>query len=299
MWACTVTISMTTAAEIEGVLPIDKPVGPTSHDIVGIARRSLHTRRIGHTGTLDPFASGLLLLCVGRATRIAEYLTGMPKRYRAVMRLGTVTDTDDGTGAILATQDPASITTAQVEDALAAQRGDILQTPPPYSAKKRDGVRAYELARAGNAVHLEPVPVTVHELALLRHDGADVELDVMASSGTYIRAIARDVGAALGVGAHLVSLRRTAIGTYRVEDALPLEALDDAERVRTALVAPADALPGFGRLDLGEAEVVEIRHGRPVRAAVPDGMLVLTHDGELAALGIAAGGVVRPKKVFL
>ena len=235
----TATNSMTTAADIEGVLPVDKPVGPTSHDIVGIARRSLHTRRIGHTGTLDPFASGLLLLCVGRATRIAEYLTDMPKRYRAVMRLGVVTDTDDGTGTVMATHDPSAVTTAQVEAALAAQRGDILQTPPPYSAKKRDGVRSYDLARAGMAVQLEPVPVTIHELELMRHDGADVEFDVVASSGTYIRAIARDAGAALGVGAHLTSLRRTAIGSYRVDDALPLDGLDDAAGVKTALVAPA------------------------------------------------------------
>lgn len=290
---------MTTTPDIEGVLPVDKPVGPTSHDIVGAARRALHTRRIGHTGTLDPFASGLLLLCIGRATRIAEYLTGMPKRYRAVIRLGAVTDTDDATGAVLEARDASAVTTAQLEAALSAQRGDIMQTPPPYSAKKKDGRRAYELARAGTPVELEPVAITIHELTLLRHDGAEAEIDVLASSGTYIRAIARDVGAALGTGAHLTALRRTAIGGYSVDDALPLEALGDSERVRASLVAPADALPDMPRLDLSDDDVAHIRHGRALRAEAPDGPLVLTSGPELIALARADGGVVRPRKVFL
>ncbi|MBR9990860.1 MAG: tRNA pseudouridine(55) synthase TruB, partial [Gemmatimonadetes bacterium] len=193
---------------IEGVLPIDKPVGPTSHDMVARARRVLGTRRIGHTGTLDPMASGLLLLCIGRATRIAEYLTGMDKRYSAVVRLGVSTDTDDAAGSVIAEHPVAGITEADVERALDRQRGDISQIPSSYSAKKVGGERAYAMARQGREVNLEAVPVSIRELTVTRFDLPDIHIDVTCSSGTYIRAIARDLGADLGVGAHLTALRR-------------------------------------------------------------------------------------------
>ena len=237
---------MTPTDSVEGVLPVDKPAGPTSHDMVARARRALGTRRIGHTGTLDPFASGLMLLCVGRATRIAEYLSGMDKRYTAVVRLGVSTDTCDATGSITAERDAAGVSRADIETALRSQRGAILQTPPAYSAKKVGGERSYALAREGRAVELEPVPVIVHEITLTRFETPHLHLDVRCSSGTYIRAIARDLGAALGVGAHLTALRRTAVGSHSIEHSVSaddLALMADARR-RIGSAAGDDAAPG-------------------------------------------------------
>ncbi|MEX0907970.1 MAG: tRNA pseudouridine(55) synthase TruB [Gemmatimonadota bacterium] len=289
---------------LEGVLPVDKPVGPTSHDIVGIARRALRTRRIGHTGTLDPFASGLLMLCIGSATRIAGYLTGMDKRYTAVVRLGVSTDTDDLTGTVIGGAgmgaEAAALTPAEVEAALARQRGRIEQVPPAYSAKQRDGERAYVAAREGRAVALPPVTVHVHELAITRFGPPEVELDVLCSSGTYIRAIARDLGAALGTGGHLTALRRTAIGARSVENALPLDAIGDEAAVRSALLTPLEAIGDrLPRLDVTEIDAAEIRHGRALPAAAAlDGTWALAAGGRLLAIAESADGRIRPVRVF-
>lgn len=296
---------------VEGVLPIDKPAGPTSHDMVARARRALGTRRIGHTGTLDPFASGLLLLCVGRATRIAEYLSGMDKRYTAVVRLGVSTDTADATGAVTEERDAGGVTQREVETALQAQRGSILQTPPAYSAKKIGGERSYALARQGRAVPLAPVPVTIRELILVEFALPDVHLDVLCSSGTYIRAIARDLGEALGVGAHLTALRRTAVGPHAVASAVTADVLEAAARSRAevrepdaallaALIPILDALPAMPRIELAEDDVVRIRHGRTVSSTADvSGLVMLAADDDLIAIGDAANGLVRPRKVFL
>lgn len=305
-------------SSVDGVLPIDKPAGPTSHDMVALARRALATRRIGHTGTLDPFASGLLLLCVGRATRIAEYLSGMDKRYTAIVRLGVSTDTEDATGGILSEHDATGITRSDVESALRAQRGEILQTPPAYSAKKVDGVRSYRLAREGRAVELEPVSVTIHHLEITQVETPHVHLDVICSSGTYIRAIARDLGAALGVGAHLTALRRTAVGSYSVDDAISaddLDAISAARRARgsvagvadapsdtppPALISTLDALGAMPRIDVSPDDIGNIRHGRTIiRNDAADGVVALAAGGELIAIAHAEGGRVRPRKVFL
>lgn len=315
---------------VEGVLPIDKPAGPTSHDMVARARRALGTRRIGHTGTLDPFASGLLLLCIGRATRIAEYLSGTDKRYSAVVRLGVSTDTADATGAITAERDAGNITQDAVEQALQAQRGTIMQTPPAYSAKKVGGERSYALARQGREVTLEPVRVTIRELTIAHFAQQELHLDVLCSSGTYIRAIARDLGDALGVGAHLSALRRTAVGPHTVEravNAATLEAAargsgvtrysarardddragaadpdgaDPADILRAALIPTLDALPALPRIELSQTEVAHIRHGRAVPCDTDlSGVVVLAAQDDLIAIADAGDGVIRPRKVFL
>ena len=287
-------------SRLDGVLPVDKPAGPTSHDIVAMARRKLGVRRVGHTGTLDPFASGLLLLCLGQATRIAEYLTGLDKRYLATVRLGTATDTDDLTGAILASADAAGIGSHDVEAALAGLRGTVLQMPPQYSAKKVAGERAYTAARQGREVNLRQAAVTIHELSLIEFRPPDADIEVLCSSGTYIRAIARDVGTALGVGAHLTALRRTAIGSYDVNSAVVPEDFDHAAATAAAIIPTVTALPHLPRVFLEAGQVEDVRHGRAVHvAAAPDAPVVLAAAASQAvAIGACAAGVFRPRKVF-
>jgi tRNA pseudouridine55 synthase len=288
-----------TDAGMNGVLAVDKPAGPTSHDVVAHARRALRTRRIGHTGTLDPFATGLLLLCIGSATRIAAHLTGSDKRYLATLRLGSTTDTDDLTGTIVAERDASGVTRDDLERALAAQRGTIAQVPPQYSAKKKEGRRAYALAREGTLVELDAVNVTIRELVLTGWDPPFAEIDVLCSAGTYIRSIARDVGESLGTGAHLTALRRTAIGAIDVADALPLHALADADRVEHALMSALDALGDMTSVNLSDDDVVHIRHGRsiPARAGIAGDVALAAH-GELVALATADEERIRPRKVF-
>jgi tRNA pseudouridine55 synthase len=297
-----------TPLDLEGtgaVLPVDKPEGPTSHDAVAVVRRALRTRQVGHTGTLDPFASGLLLVCVGPATRLAEYLTALPKSYRARMRLGEATDTDDRTGEVVSRSDGwRGLSGAEVREALGRQVGRILQLPPRYSAKKVGGERMYAAARRGEEVERTPVEVTIHRLDVLSVELPEVEFEVECSSGTYIRAIARDAGEALGVGAHLTALRRTRVGEHSVEGAVPLDALGDAERVRAAALEPARALAQLPRLAVDADGARALSHGRavpaPAAAALPEGVAValLSEEGRLLAIGERAGDVVRPRKVF-
>lgn len=285
------------------VLPVDKPVGPTSHDAVAAVRRALRTRQVGHTGTLDPFASGLLLVCVGPATRLAEYLTPLPKTYRATVRLGEATDTDDHTGEVVSRSDGwRDLREDEVRAALARQVGTILQLPPRYSAKKVGGERLYAAARRGEEVERTPARVTVHRLDVLSVALPEVEIEVECSSGTYIRAIARDAGEALGVGGHLAALRRTRIGEHAVEAAVPLDALDDAERVEAALIEPARAVAHLPRLVVDAEGARALSHGRAVPGApgLPEGdpLAVLSGEGALLAVGERTGEVVRPRKVF-
>jgi tRNA pseudouridine55 synthase len=283
-----------------GVLLVDKPVGPTSHDVVARARRALGTRRVGHAGTLDPFASGLLLLCVGAATRLVEYATALEKRYVAELELGVATDTDDVTGEPVARSDAwQSVTRAALAAALDAQQGALLQTPPQYSAKKVGGERSHRVARRGGALELAPVPVTVHAIALLDYAPPAARFEVLCSSGTYMRAIARDVGATLGCGAHLTALRRTAIGPFRVEEALALEALQPglgADALRPPIAAVAHLPPcevdeaGARRLALGQA--LPLPHG------LDDGPVAVLHGNRLVAIAEARAGGLRPRKVL-
>jgi tRNA pseudouridine55 synthase len=287
-----------------GILPVDKPVGPTSHDAVAAVRRALRTKQVGHTGTLDPFASGLLLVCVGPATRLAEYFAPLPKTYVATMRLGEATDTDDHTGEVVASSDAwRGVTREQVEAALAAQVGTIQQLPPAYSAKKVDGQRMYAVARAGGEVERTPVTVTIHAVRVISIDLPDVVFEVECGSGTYIRAIARDAGDALGVGGHLRELRRTRIGPHDVERAVPMDRLGEEDLVRAAMISPADALSHLPRVVADAAGEADLRHGRAV--AAPDGfaaegaVAIVSAEGGLLAVGEAADGVVRPRKVFM
>lgn len=294
---------MSEPAEGGAVVPVDKPPGPTSHDAVAAVRRALRTRQVGHTGTLDPFASGLLLVCVGPATRLAEYLTALPKTYLARMRLGEATDTDDHTGEVLTRSDAwRELPEDQVREALVRQVGAILQLPPRYSAKKVAGERMYAAARRGEEVERTPVRVTIHRIEVLRVELPEVDFVVECSSGTYIRAIARDAGEALGVGGHLAGLRRTRVGEHDVEGAVPLEALGDAERVARAALEPARAVSHLPSLVVDADGAKALSHGRgvPAAAELPEGVPValLSAEGALLAIGERAGGAVRPRKVF-
>ncbi len=295
---------MSTLPAQGGVLPVHKPSGPTSHDVVARARRALGIRRIGHTGTLDPFASGLLLLCVGPATRLAEYLSPLPKTYLATVRLGIRTSTDDVEGEVLSRSDAwRELDRKAVEEALTPFRGRIRQLPPAYSAKKVDGVAAHRRARRGEVVELREVEVEVHELELLDFAPPELELRVHCSSGTYVRALARDLGERLGTGAHLTALRRIRIGPVELERAVPLEALEDPAAVGEAWIPPLEALGHLPRVSLQPEDAALLRHGRAVpapEAGLPRGTpLALEAGGALVAVGSLEGGEIRPKKVFV
>ena len=273
-----------------GLLLIDKAQGWTSHDAVARTRRLAGTRKVGHAGTLDPMATGLLVLGVNGSTRLLTYVVGLDKEYLATIRLGQATTTDDAEGDCLtraAADAVAAITPAAVTAGISDLTGDISQQPSAVSAIKVDGQRAYARVRAGEDVQLPSRPVTVSEFALLsstHRDGfLDLEVRVECASGTYIRALARDLGAALGVGGHLTALRRTRIGPFRIENAATLEQVD----VVADLISPADAATRLlPRLDLSAEQAIDLGHGKriivepdatrtgPVAAVAPDGRLV-------------------------
>lgn len=286
-----------------GVLPVDKPVGPTSHDVVGVARRALGTRAVGHTGTLDPFASGLLLLVVGDATRLSPYLTGLDKSYEADVLLGVETDTLDIEGTPVPAGDGAALEPARVERAIGALAGPSLQEPPAFSAKKVGGEAAHRRARRGESVVLEPVPVTVYEIEATRAAPPRASFRVRCSSGTYVRALARDLGRSLGVGAHLTALRRTGVGGFRVDEAITMEQLA-AGQVADAWITPCEALEraGLPSLELDDGEVGAITHGRPIPAkgGVPGerSPVALVDRSGLVAIAEVADELVRPRRVF-
>ncbi|MFD4959336.1 tRNA pseudouridine(55) synthase TruB [Microbacterium sp. NPDC058389] len=275
-----------------GILLVDKPQGITSHDVVARARRALGTRKIGHAGTLDPMATGLLVLGVEGATRLLTFVVGLDKTYEATIRLGVSTDTDDADGQTVATVDASSLDSARIAERITPLTGRISQVPSTYSAIKVDGRRAYDLARAGEDVQLKAREVTVSRFDVLAErrpstssgTGGVVDLDVVVdcSSGTYIRSLARDLGAALGVGGHLTALRRTRIGPFDVARAAAVDAIADAP-----LLAPAEAAAAvLGRFDVTADEARDLRHGKrlagaavrlaadPTAAIDPDGVLV-------------------------
>lgn len=271
---------------MDGLLVIDKPADVTSHDVVASTRRILKERRIGHTGTLDPFATGVLLVLVGKATRLAQFLSGAEKEYHAIIRLGYATDTGDRTGTPIAgphgSADPTRRgrwTEEEIEQALASLRGWIDQVPPMYSAKKIAGKKLYELARRGEEVKREPVQVCIHELAAIRPGGElmkdnldgtfDFHVRVVCSAGTYVRVLAEDLGKRLSVGAHLAELRRTRVGEFTVTNAVTLEQLKTSfseEAIGTILLRPSAALSHLPFVHLSGEDVRRARHGMEVKA---------------------------------
>lgn len=283
-----------------GLVIVDKPAGMTSHDVVGRCRRLFGTRKVGHAGTLDPMATGVLVIGIERATKILGLLTATDKSYAATIRLGQTTSTEDAEGEVLQTVSAAHVTDDQIEGAVAALRGDIEQVPSAVSAIKIAGQRAYKLAREGQTVELAARPVRIGRfevLAVRRVDEfVDVDVEVDCSSGTYIRALARDVGTALGVGGHLTALRRTKVGRYGLDEARTLD--DLAEQARLSYSLDEACLLGFPRRDLTDAETEDTRHGRALAPAGIDGIYAATApDGRVIAL--LQDGSSRTKNVVV
>nr|WP_221219488.1 tRNA pseudouridine(55) synthase TruB [Prauserella isguenensis] len=284
------------------MLIVDKPAGMTSHDVVAKARRFLGTRKIGHAGTLDPMATGVLVLGVERATKLLGHLALDRKTYLATITLGAATTTDDAEGDVLTEADASEITDGAIAAGIAGLTGELQQVPSAVSAVKIDGKRAYARVRDGEEVDLPPRPVTVHRFDLLATHRADgrIALDVMVdcSSGTYVRALARDLGAALGVGGHLTQLRRTTVGPFTLAAARTLEAVD-AEPGLSLNLSEAVAA-AFPRRDADAAEARAVRHGQRLPAAGIDGTYgVFGPDGEVLALAEDRGGVAKPVVVLL
>ncbi|MDQ3254084.1 MAG: tRNA pseudouridine(55) synthase TruB [Acidobacteriota bacterium] len=311
---------------INGIAIIDKPVGWTSHDVVARARRLLNERRIGHTGTLDPFATGVLVLLIGRATRLAPFFAQAEKEYEAVVRLGYATETGDLTGtprpASHAFVDCAAWSDVEIEAVIKSLRGEHAQVPPMYSAKKVKGQKLYELARQGKVIERAPVPVTIHEFetvrqadgALLRRDdeaACDLSVRVVCSAGTYVRVLAETLGERLGVGAHLAALRRTRAGAFHIANAIDVEMLGevrgDSDRIKGIILSPAAALHELPSVHLTGDAVRRVRHGAMIRVdeSQPpwaDATLIRMHDeqGELIAVGMyeATSGQLRPRMML-
>jgi len=285
---------------MDGILNLDKPQGLTSHDAVARVRAVARQGRVGHAGTLDPLATGVLVVCLGRATRLAEYLMASPKQYRAHVRLGIATTSYDAAGQVVAER-PVRVSREQVEAALEGFRGAILQVPPMVSALKRGGRRLYELARQGVEIERAPRPVEIYSLELVAWTPPDLVLEVTCSPGTYIRSLAHDLGQALGCGAHVTGLVRLASGDFRLEDALPLAELT-AERLPSALL-PLDAgLSRYPALHLDEAAARAVRLGQalPAESAAASVARAYGPDGALLAMMAysAERQVWQPRKVL-
>jgi tRNA pseudouridine55 synthase len=299
---------------MDGVLVVAKPVGPTSHDIVGLVRRLAATKRVGHGGTLDPFASGVLPIFLGKATRLVEYHLGDRKRYRATVCFGATSTTDDLEGALTPASGPAPARGA-VEAALDAFRGEIEQRPPAYSAIKVAGRRAYALARAGQSVELAPRTVTIHAIEVVDWDEATAGepvaiVDVECSAGTYVRSLARDLGEAVGSAAYLGALTRTASGPFKLEDATAVDAIRAAAEAGSdrlaALLQPSDAGLDLPTVTVPESAVVAIGRGQPI--GVPPGVGALEPEaplrlvdatGRLLAIARLVGTKLAPDKVLI
>ncbi|MBP6179792.1 MAG: tRNA pseudouridine(55) synthase TruB [Anaerolineales bacterium] len=294
---------------ISGALVVDKPVGMTSHDVVQAIRNGTGLRRAGHTGTLDPRASGVLVILVGPAVRLSEYVSASDKRYQAIIRLGGSTDTFDAEGKVTPSKDPVTVTEAQFEEALKTFIGEIEQTPPPYSAVKVQGRKAYEMARQGEEVELAPRKITVHHLEVLEWAPPEVVIDVHCSSGTYVRSLANDLGVMLGCGGYLVGLRRTKSGRFSLRDSVPLRKLQEAFAAGNwyqYLIPAAEALGDWTSLELNPDEVEAIRHGHRIKVVddlSAEMVCGISTQGELVAIlevFVTEDGTRewQPKKVF-
>ena len=296
---------MSMATKLDGVLAVDKPAGWTSHDVVAKIRGLLGGARVGHAGTLDPAATGVLAVLVGRATRVAEHLLEWDKTYRAVLRLGEATDTQDATGTIVARHPIEGVTEADIRGAVARFQGEIAQMPPMYSAVKVAGVPLYRSARAGRTVKRESRVVTIYTLRVDGIDGRDVALTITCSKGTYVRTLCADIGEALGVGGHLLSLVRTRVGPLAIEDALSLE--DVANRLTAGsaedLLMPLDAvLSGLPAVIVDAAVARRVVHGVAVpHQSASMGAFVRIKDGDdrLIAIGRPQDGAVKIDRVLV
>jgi tRNA pseudouridine55 synthase len=279
-----------------GVLVVDKPKGLTSFDVVARVRRAFSERRVGHAGTLDPMATGILPLCLGEATKLVPFLQDGEKEYRTELLLGVTTDTQDAEGTVTATR-PVAVTRGQLDAALPAFVGRILQTPPMHSALRVGGKRLYELARQGLEVEREARPVDVHEVRVVAFEPPRVELHIRCGKGTYIRALGADLGEALGCGAHLTSLRRTRVGRFDLSCAVTVEALPQP------LLSLAEAVGGFPTLQLDEPSARDVRDGKVkvierLEAPADGWVRLLRPDGSLLAVAEGAGGRLRLERVF-
>jgi tRNA pseudouridine55 synthase len=293
---------------VSGVLVVDKPVGLTSHDVVQIIRRGTGIRRAGHTGTLDPRASGVLVILIGPAVRLSEYVSASDKRYQATIRLGASTETYDAEGQPISYPNAASVLASLTEDKfeeiLQRYVGEFEQTPPAYSAVKVDGKKAYESAREGEEVELEPRKINVYSLDLLEWAPPEVVVDVFCSSGTYVRSLANELGEALGVGAHLVGLRRTKSGRFTLRDAISLRRLRESFEAGDwyqHLIPASEALADWPMVELSADEVELLRHGHrvPAEPESPQWARALTEQGDLVALVESIENEWQPRKVFL
>lgn len=293
---------------MDGILIIDKPAGITSHDVVSRVRRILKTRRVGHTGTLDPFATGVMVVLVGKATRLAQFLDKDEKEYLATLRFGFETDTGDATGQFKSQiSNLKSVSTADVEGVLQAFTGEIMQVPPMYSAKKIAGKKLYEHARKGETIGREPIEVTVSQLEVTRPvEGDNMDLRAVCSAGTYIRTLAEDIGRAVGVGAHLSELRRTRAGRFDLSQSLTLDELAEMDKPAARLRPLDEAVSHLTALELSEERVARTKDGLATQVAgldLAEGQAVRMVSGtsELIAIGVydASENSVRPKVVLV
>jgi len=287
-----------------GVLVVDKPIGMTSHQVVQIIRRGTNIKRAGHTGTLDPRASGVLVVLIGPAVRLSEYVSAEDKRYQATIKLGQRTDTYDGDGVVTGTSE-VTVDENQFNEALQKFVGEIEQVPPPYSAVKVKGRHAYDMAREGENVELEPRIIQVHSLEVVEWNPPEVVVDVHCSSGTYVRSLAHDLGEMLGCGAYLTGLRRTKSGRFTLKDAHPLRKLTESFENNSwyqYLIPAAEALSDWPSIVLTSEEVENVKHGHRIPREKGKDTLVraITDQGELVALMEYddESGKFQPKKVF-
>jgi tRNA pseudouridine55 synthase len=293
-------------AKHHGYVVIDKPAGWTSHDVVARARRIVGERRVGHAGTLDPAATGVLPLAVGLATRTVEYLANADKAYRATIRFGVTTDSADADGDVIATTDASHLTMDVLAPAIERFTGEIMQKPPMHSAIKVDGKRLYELARAGKEADVKARPITVHEIAVIDWTVPDLTLDIACSKGTYIRSIARDLGETVGTGAHLAALVRTRSGPFTLNDAMSLDQLEarlEAEGWESVSLRPDAVLDGMPAIMLDEDAALAWSQGKRLAGIDVDGSAgpVRAYDTNDRWLGVGeleGDDTVRPVKVI-
>jgi tRNA pseudouridine55 synthase len=290
---------------VSGVLVVDKPTGMTSHDVVQVVRRGTGIRRAGHTGTLDPRASGVLVILLGPAVRLSEFVSASDKRYQATIRVGSSTDTYDSEGTITNHTSDIDVSEEQFNEILQQFTGEIEQVPPPYSAVKVKGRKAYELARRGEEVELKPRIINVYSLEVLEWDPPESVIDVYCSSGTYVRSLANDIGKALGTGAYLVGLRRTKSGRFTLRDAVPLRILREAFEAGDwykNLIPAAEALADWPMVELDADQMEFVRHGHriPAESGQTGWARGVSEQGDLVALMEVDEDTLewQPRKVF-